>query len=126
MPKSNNWKNHGSNNPRKDGGIFIRYDPNHELYEILQTTSTEDFDGFDFSYFFEHAYVEKSLLLEDNGLQKFAGLKPISPGILTEKEILLLAIAYIQYYGSDQTGYETNNYWGELKTYGIYASILKK
>jgi len=126
MPKSNNWKNYGDRNPREHGGIFIRYNPEHEQYEIVQTTSTVDYDGFDFSYFFELAIVEKSVLIEDQGLQRFAGIEPVSPGVLTEKEILFLATSYIPYYGGDEGGYETNNYWGELKTYGIYASILKK
>ncbi|MCK5015282.1 MAG: hypothetical protein KAS66_15835, partial [Candidatus Omnitrophica bacterium] len=73
MPKSNNWINYGDVNPREHGGIFVRYNPNHKEYEIVQTTSTEDFDGFDFSYFFEHTTVKKSALLEDKGLHSFAG-----------------------------------------------------
>lgn len=126
MPKSNNWVNYGDINPREHGGIFVRYNPKHKEYEIVQTTSTEDFDGFDFSYFFEHTTVKKSALLKDKGLHSFAGIEGTPSGQLTEREIIYALTSYISYYGSDDGGYQVNNYWGELKSYGIYASILNK
>ena len=126
MPKSNNWVNHGDVNPREHGGTFIRYDPKHKEFEIVRTTSTEDFDGFDFSCFFERNKVKMSALLEDEGLHSFAGIEKASTGYLTESEVIYALTSYIPYYGSDNGGYQVNNYWGELKSYGIYASILNK
>ncbi|MCK5013675.1 MAG: hypothetical protein KAS66_07635 [Candidatus Omnitrophica bacterium] len=126
MPKSNNWINYGDVNPREHGGLFVRYDPKHKEYEIVQTTSSEDFDGFDFSYFFEHNIVKMSALLEDKGLHSFAGIEKASTGYLTESEVIYALTSYIPYYGSDNGGYQVNNYWGELKSYGIYTSILNK
>lgn len=126
MPRSNNWKNYGDINPREHGGIFVRYDSKNKEYEIIQTASTEDFDGFDFSYFFECATVKKSALMKDESLHAFAGIEGVTSGYLTEKEIIYAVTAYIPFYGSDDGGYQVNNYWGELKRYGIYTSILKK
>ena len=126
MPKSNNWINYGDVNPREHGGTFIRYDPKHKEYEIVQTISTEDFDGFDFSYLFEHVVVNKSALLEDRDLHSFAGIEKAPSEKLTEREIIYALTSYIAYYGSDDGGYKVNNYWGELKSYGIYVSMLHK
>ena len=126
MPKSNNWVNYGDVNPREHGGLFVRYDPKYKEYEIIQTTSTEDYDGFDFSYFFDHVVVDRSDLLEDKDLHAYAGIEKAHIGQLTEKEIIYVLTSYISYRGSDDGGYQVNNYWGELKKYGIYASILKK
>ena len=126
MPKSNNWVNYGDVKPREHGGTFVRFDSNSEEYEIVQTTSTEDFDGFDFSYFFEHTTVKMSALLKDKGLHSFAGIEGAPSGQLTERDIIYALTSYIPYYGSDDGGYSVNNYWGELKRYGIYASILNK
>lgn len=120
--KSNNWINYGDINPREHGGIFIRYNEDSEECEILQTTSTENYETFEYSYFFEYAVVDKSALIEDEGLHSFAGIS--TKENFTEEEIVFIATSWISYYGAD--GYEVNNYWAELKKYGIYTSILNE
>ena len=124
MPSSNKWLNYGDVNPREHGGIFIRYDPEDQMYEILQTTSTKDFDDLEFSYLFEHVFIEKDTLLEDKGLQSFAGINIKEP--IGEKEIIYIATSYIPYYGAEDDCYQVDNYWGELKTYGIYPARFNK
>lgn len=124
MPKTNNWVNYGDVNPREHGGLFIRYNKDFKEFEILQTTSTRDFEGFKYSYFFEYATVNKSALIKDKELHSFVGLE--TKENFTEEEIILIASSWISYYGPDDCGSEINNYWGELKAYGIYANILNR
>lgn len=124
MPRSNNWVNYGDINPREHGGLFIRYNENNKQYEILQTTSTENFETFEYSYFFEYAVVDKSTLIEDEELHSFAGIE--TKENFTEEEITFIATSWISYYGAADGGNEVNNYWAELKSYGIYTSILNK
>lgn len=124
MPKSNNWINHGDINPREYGGLFIRYIPSSDKYEIVQTVSIENYETFEYSYFFEYAVVEKSVLIKDKSLHSFAGID--TKENYTEEEIIFIATSWISYYGADNGVDETNNYWSELKKYGIYTSILNR
>lgn len=122
MPISNKWINYGNANPREHGGIFVRFNPKNKTYEIIQTTPMADYDGFDFSYLFEHAIVKGSALKKDKALQSFAGYT----GNVTKSELSRVAASYFAYYDPDENAIKVNNYWGELKNYGIYASILGK
>lgn len=126
MPKSNNWSNYGDVNPREYGGLFIRYDLELQEYEIVQTTSTKDYESFEYSYWFEVANVKFSTLLKDKALQNFAGVVVEDTQSLTDDVIISILTSYIPYYRSDDNGYEVSNYWGELKTYGIYPITFKK
>ena len=126
MPKTNNWLKCGNVNPREHGGLFIRYDPKLQEYEIVQTTSIKDYENFVYSYLFEIAIVESYMVQKDKGLQDFAGVVVEDTESLTDDVIITILTSYIPYYGSDNGGYEVSNYWGELKTYGIYPITSKK
>jgi len=124
MPKCNNWINYGDMNPRKYGGLFIRYIPSSEEYEIVQTSSVENYETFEYSYFFGHVIIEKSMLIKDKSLHSFIGID--TKENYTEEEIAFIAASWISFYGSNDSLNESNNYWAELKKYGIYTSILNK
>lgn len=117
---SEKWQNYGDVNHREHGGQFVKFNKETNSLEIVQTSDVSEHEGIGGKYLFEYAWVDVKDLTKDMDLVKFAGAD--QRGLSEDDKLIYLATSYIAYQGSDDGGNLVNNYWEELKSYGITPS----
>lgn len=117
------WVNFGDVNPREEGGIFIKFDPETDEFIVVYTRDMKNYFGEDEQrelrkhggkrYMIESACGDFKDV-NDSNVMSFAGVDNIN----TVYDIGNILCGWIPYYGGDVE--HTDNYWRTLERYGIY------
>lgn len=117
---SEKWQNYGDVNHREHGGQFVRFDKVTASLEIVQTSNVSEYPDIGGKYLFENAWADVDDLLVDDRLAEFADAN--QEGLSEDDRLIHLITSFIAFYGTDDEGVLTDNYWEEMKSRGINPS----
>ena len=135
MLKENKWYNFGDVNPREHGGNFVKIDGDEIM--VVHTTNNDESGWNDGAgYTFQSRTESVQELTErfeafKNGKKDEVGNFAdwtlfIMNGWEIDEIVARMAGDILSYEGGDDYPETAYNYWKELRSYGIYPSVIGK